>query len=113
MKPEPTGERSVLYAVTAWVLSEAMRDEYVAWLRDGHVQAVMAGGASSARIVALEAPEPGKVAGVETQYVFASADALARYVRDVAPGLRAEGVTKFAARGVRFERRVGEVVGEW
>lgn len=105
--------RPVLYAVTAWVLSEAMREEYVAWLRGGHVEAVLAGGAQSARVVALEAGGPGQAVGVETQYVFADADALARYVRDVAPGLRAEGVARFAARGVKFERRVGEVVGEW
>lgn len=103
----------MLYAVTAWVLSEAMREEYVAWLRAGHVEAVLAGGARSARIVSMESAEPGRAVGVETQYVFPDAEALARYVRDVAPGLRAEGVARFAARGVRFERRVGEVVGEW
>ncbi len=74
---------------------------------------MLAGGARSARIVAMQAQEPGKPVGVETQYVFLNADALAAYVRDVAPGLRAQGVAKFAARGVRFERRVGEVVGEW
>jgi hypothetical protein len=110
----------VLYAVTASIPDARLRDEYVAWLAGGHVQDVIAAGASEARVVVLD---PDDVAGavadatpgenatsrVESLYIFPTRAALEAYFRDHAPRLRAQGVAKFASRGVSFQRRIGRV----
>jgi hypothetical protein len=101
----------VLYAVTATLPDKATADEYVAWLEDGHVDAVIAGGAHSAMIVWLDPDANDSHIRVETHYVFANRAALEGYLKRHAPRLRAEGLKKFGAdRGVRFDRRVGEIL---
>ena len=99
----------VLYTVTATVPGEDLACEYIDWLTGGHIQAVLAGGAATARVVRLDA-EAVTAPQVEVQYVFPSPAALDQYVRDVAPALRQEGVERFASRGVTFARRIGRVV---
>jgi len=104
-----------LYAVTATLPDERLREEYVGWLAGGHVQQVIAAGASEARVVVLD-PEADAVGGenatsrVESVYIFPTRTALDAYFRDHAPRLRAEGVARFASRGVTFQRRIGRVV---
>lgn len=101
---------SVYYAVTATLPDEATAARYVHWLEDGHVDAVIKGGAHSAMIVRLEV-EAGEKPQVMTQYVFATRENYDRYVAQVAPGLRAEGVKLFGPQtGVVMTRRVGKVV---
>lgn len=110
------GER-VYYAVVCTLPSEAMAREYVAWLEDGHVDAVInapGGGAHSAMIVALERREgDGLAAGarqVMTQYVFSTREVYEHYVAHHAPALRADGLKRFGPeRGVRMERLVGVI----
>jgi hypothetical protein len=84
-----------------------MRDEYVAWLEDGHLQAVLDGGAVRAALVVLDGD--GAPFRVQSKYRFPSRDAFKTYEREVAPALRAAGVSGFAARGVTFERSLGVV----
>jgi hypothetical protein len=101
--------KSISYMVTATLPSAVMAEEYVAWLRDGHVAQVIAGGAKSAVVVRLDV-EAGELPRVMTQYLFASRAEFERYVREVAPALRADGVKRFGAeRGVKFERAIGEI----
>jgi hypothetical protein len=97
------------YTVIATLPSEAAAAEYAAWLRDGHLDAVIAGGARSAQVVRIvEPPEPVEI---EVRYLFESRAAFDRYVRETAPRLRAEGLARFGpASGVSFRRTVGEVV---
>lgn len=96
----------IFYGVTATLPDRATADEYVAWLEDGHIDQIRSHGAHSAMIVRLE----GEPARVETQYVFATRELFDRYVAKHAPALRAEGLKWFPPeRGVRFERRVGEI----
>lgn len=95
------------YTVTATISSEKIVTEYISWLKDGHVQAVLGGGAESAVIVRIS--EPAKPLRVETRYIFPGPEAFARYCTDTAPALRAEGMARF--RGViAFERSIGEVL---
>ncbi|MCA9524776.1 MAG: DUF4286 family protein [Myxococcales bacterium] len=95
----------VIYAVTATV-PEALVEAYVAWLLGGHVQAVVAGGAEQAWVTRLGPDQ------VESRYLFASPEALAAYERDVAPGLRADGVARFVEpHGVTFRRASGPLLG--
>lgn len=101
--------RKIAYTVTASLPDAAMAEAYIGWLREGHVEAVLAGGALEGQIVLLEGPGPQ--VEVETRYTFAGRGAFEAYERDHAPGLRAEGLGRFGPeRGVRFARRVGEIV---
>lgn len=95
----------LVYTVTATVPA-AVADAYVAWLLDGHVQAVVAGGAQHATVTRLD----GDPIRVESRYVFATPADFARYEAEVAPGLRADGVARFVdPHGVSFTRWTGRL----
>lgn len=105
----------VYYAVIATLPNQAVADEYVAWLEDGHVDQVINGGAHSGMIIRLESPasdqSPKGACRVMTQYIFSTREVFDRYVEHHAPTLRAEGLKRFGPeRGVRMERVLGEVV---
>lgn len=98
-------ERTI-YVVTATFPDESVRREYLRWLRDGHVDRVVRGGAESGEIIEIE--EPAAPLSVQTRYVFADRAAYDRYVREHAPALRAEGMALFGpSRGVTMSRMLG------
>lgn len=102
---------AIFYNVTASFREAGVCERYIAWLSGGHVQAVIAGGAMSAEIARVDVASTDQHgARVQVRYVFVSRADLDRYVREVAPGLRAEGVALWGGVAV-FERTVGEVVG--
>jgi hypothetical protein len=100
---------AIAYTVTATLPDEQRRAEYIGWLEDGHVDAVIAAGARSAMIVSVEEPvEPPRV---HTRYIFSTREALEQYLRLHAPALREEGLRRFGPEtGVRFAREVGRVI---
>ncbi|MCL4742643.1 MAG: DUF4286 family protein [Phycisphaerales bacterium] len=100
---------AIVYTVTATLPDRPTAERYLDWLRDGHVDAVVAAGAHSAMIVRVtDPPDPIRV---ETRYVFPTRQALDDYLANHAPALRAEGAERFGPEtGVRFARTVGEVV---
>lgn len=105
---------SISYTVTASLPDEPTRERYLTWILEGHAQAVVRGGASSARVLRLDAdPSQAQVRLVaEVRYEFESRAALERYLRDFAPALRAEGLALFPPEsGIVIQRRVGEIVG--
>lgn len=96
-----------LYTVTATFVDGHVADEWVAWLRDGHLADVLRGGALDATVVRLD----GDPLTLEVHYHFASRESFATYERDAAPALRAEGMAKFPpSRGVSYRRSFGEIV---
>lgn len=98
---------AIEYVVRCFCDTPASSAAMERWLVEGHLADVCAAGALSASAVRFDdAPLV-----VEARYRFASREAFAAYERDHAPRLRAEGKTRFA-EGVRFERRLGEVLGE-
>lgn len=97
---------AIAYTVTATLPTPQLRDAFVAWLENGHIDAVVAGGAESGSIVIID--EPADPLRVEVRYIFRTRDAYERYVQTHAPGLRAQGLALFPPEsGVRFERTVG------
>lgn len=101
---------AVSYVVTAALPDVATRDEYARWLLDGHVQAVLAGGANRAEVIGIE--DPATPLAVQSRYEFPDRAAFDRYIAEVAPRLRAEGVARFGSRpGVSFARLVGTILG--
>ncbi len=100
----------IAYMVVATLPNVAMADDYVAWLKGGHIQAVVEGGAMVGEVTRLDAEQVGGAARVMSRYEFASRRAFDRYVAEVAPRLRAEGLARFGPdRGVGYQRLVGEV----
>lgn len=104
----------VYYAVTATLPTSEIADEYVQWLEDGHIDAVLNCGAHSGMIIRLErAPgdgHPESARQIMAQYVFATRELFDHYVAQHAPALRTDGLRLFGPeRGVRYERRIGEI----
>jgi len=95
----------VIYEVNV-DLDAAIRDEYLAWLRE-HMREICAlPGFESARLFEVGAPaaEAGRTS-LCVQYALVDQAALDAYLREHAPRLRAEGVAKFGDR-FRASRRV-------
>jgi len=119
---------SILYTVRTTCPSVQVRGRYLAWLSPNHIAQVLAGGATSARIVLPdrisdpvrgEPVESADRAGdhapaiVETQYTFPSRKAFDTYIRDHAPALRADGLKHFPPEsGLTHERQVAEIAAE-
>jgi len=87
----------------------AVAAQWIAWLRDEHLAEVCAAGAVDAEIIRFDVAA-GHKPRYEVRYHFQSREAFARYERDHAPRLRADGLKRFPPeRGVKYERSTGEV----
>lgn len=102
---------AIAYTVIATLPDEPTLDRYIAWLEDGHIDAVINGGAHSAMIIKHDRATANDPFRVETRYIFSTRAKLETYEREHAPALRAEGVKLFGSvAGVRFERSLGQVM---
>jgi hypothetical protein len=94
----------VAYTVAVTFQDGALAEEWLRWLREGHVADVLACGATSAEIVALDTPSHA----YEVRYRFPSRAAFERYEQEHAPRLRGEGLRLFPVeKGVSYRRSVG------
>jgi len=101
---------AVAYTVGATFQDKTLADEWLRWLREGHVADVLAGGATRAEIIILDNPSPA----FEVRYRFPSREAFARYEREQAPRLRAEGLQRFPVeKGICYHRSVGVICDEF
>ena len=73
--------------VTAMLPDAKLAGEWLDWLQSGHIADVLAGGATSAEIIALDQPP----LTFEVRYRFPNRQAFDRYENEIAPRLRAEG----------------------
>jgi hypothetical protein len=86
-----------------------MADRWVRWLIDGHLAAVLAGGATDAEVVEMDPTTPGR--SLEVRYHFPSRQHFEQYEREHAPALRADGLELFPVeKGISYRRCVGRVV---
>ena len=93
-----------LYSVRSTFTNAAVRAEFIAWLRGGHLADVVKAGAIDAEIVEFDA-DNGAIGDVETRYHFASRAAFDAYANGPAVPLRAEGAAKFPpSRGIVMTR---------
>ena len=91
------------YRVTATIPHEELVGEYLRWLIEGHLEAVIAGGAYQASLLQRVDAEPAEI---ESVYRFASEEDFATYEQDFAPALRAEGLAHFGESGISFSRQI-------
>jgi len=98
---------SILYTVIAELPDHQTAESYLAWLDAGHLQAVLVGGATSARMYRLDGP----AIRIMTVYEFSDRPAFERYEREHAPALRRDGRARFGEKpGVRFHREVAHQI---
>lgn len=96
----------IAYTVEATFTDAALSERWLRWLRDGHIAEVLAGGATAAEIVRMDAAQ----CVFEVRYRFPSREIFAEYERTHAPRLRAEGLKLFSPeKGVSYRRSVGVV----
>ena len=87
--------------------NESVIESWLEWLRQGHIQDVIDGGATGASIVEMETEEPESV--YEIRYQFPERATFANYETETAPGLREEGLQKFPLElGLSYERTIGQ-----
>ncbi len=98
-----------VYTVRATLPDQTAAEDFVAWLRDGHVQDVIDAGARSGEITCIDSPDDAHI--VEVRDRFASREVFDAYEHHRAPRLRQEGLERFGPdRGISFERNTGERV---
>jgi hypothetical protein len=103
----PPGPK-VAYTVAVTFSDSALAEAWLAWLRGGHLAAVLAGGAEQAEVVELDSTA-GRA--FEVRYRFASRQAFEAYERDHAPALRAGGLRLFPPeKGIVYRRSTGNVL---
>ncbi len=99
--------QEIAYTVTTTLPDAKMAEEWLDWLRGGHIADVLAGGATSAEIIALDQP----ALTFEVRYRFPNRQAFDHYEQEIAPRLRAEGLMRFPPeKGIGYRRSVGDVL---
>jgi 4-carboxymuconolactone decarboxylase len=99
---------AITYTVAAPFADRALVEPWLHWLREGHIAEVLAGGACSDEVVALDEP----AGAYEVRYQFPSREVFRRYEREHAPRIRAEGLRLFPPeKGVNYRRTVGVIAG--
>ena len=99
----------IAYTVSCTFTDPSVAEEWLLWLRDGHLADVIDGGAESAYVVHID----GDPLTCEARYVFPSREAFEGYERNHAARLRAEGSELFPLDlGLEYSRSVGEIVIE-
>lgn len=100
----------VAYTVSAITPDEPTALRYRRWLVEEHCGQVIKAGALTAVVIEHDRPDGEAGRTVEARYVFESRAALATYLDERAPALRAEGLKHFApGTGVVLRRTVGVV----
>jgi len=96
----------VVYTIRAEFPDEAIREQYVEWLRGGHsAKVVREGGAIAGEVALLDD------GAVESRYLFGSRAEFDAYQAGPAVELRADGNRRFPpGGGVRMTRSLGERV---
>jgi hypothetical protein len=97
----------VSYTVGVTFPDETVAEEWLAWLRGGHIADVIAGGAVEGEVFRMAGPE----ISYEVRYWFPSMEVFTRYEQEFAPKLRAEGQKLFpTSRGIAYRRSTGTSV---
>lgn len=102
----------IAYTVSATIADPEKAQEWLSWLRGGHIAEVLKGGATEAVIVRLD-PEAdaGGAVTYEIQYKFPDRAVFESYLAHHAPRLRSEGLALFPPEaGFVYSRRIGEIL---
>ncbi len=83
-------------------------EKWLSWLRQGHIQDVIDGGAQGGEVVAMDCDEGRQY---EVRYFFPDRAAFEKYQQLHAPQLRDEGLKKFPLElGLAYHRTTGQML---
>ena len=98
---------AIAYTVAVKFQDKTLAEDWLHWLRQGHIAEVLAGGATEAEIVEIDGP--GR--SFEVRYHFPSRQLFDQYEKELAPRLREDGLKRFPVeKGVAYHRSVGVVI---
>ena len=102
----------ITYTVSVSIMFESKAEEWLEWLKNGHIDDVRKGGAASAEIVKLDPHDEAQRETIyEIRYRFADRSTFDDYLENHAPRLRREGLEKFPLEdGFKYSRSVGEIL---
>lgn len=103
----------IRYNVIATLANSNLLDEYLSWLAEGHIQAVVDAGGLSGEYNVLRNDDPTETTiRVASVYLFPNLEALSEYQNGVAITLRQEGVKLFVETNkvIKFDRYIGTIV---
>lgn len=101
--------QQIAYTVCATFQNHDLAEQWLAWLRDGHIAEVVSGGAIDAEIIELDGAAPARA--FEVRYRFPSRESFELYENEHAPRLRTEGLKLFPVeKGISYRRVIGRVV---
>jgi len=101
----------IAYTVICTVRYKSKAEEWLAWLRGGHIAEVLKCGASSAEVVKLDTDADDKPVTYEIRYKFDSRGKFEEYIEQHAPRLRREGYELFPPEdGFLYSRTSGDVL---
>lgn len=104
---------AIAYSVICSIRYKSKEEEWLSWLRDGHIADVIKGGATAAEIIRRD-PDTHDQGGTtyEIRYRFESRKAFDDYLEHHAPRLRKEGLERFPVTdGFHYQRTAGEIIG--
>lgn len=104
----------IAYTVTCAIAFRSREEEWLDWMKNTHMGAVRAAGASAAQLVRLD-PGPDvhtPITTYEIRYEFDNRGKFEEYLETHAPRLRRESLERFPVEeGFKYHRTAGEIVG--
>lgn len=102
----------IAYTVIATISYKSKAEEWLDWLKNGHIDDVIKGGAESAEIVRLDHETEGQAdTTYEIRYKFKDRGIFEEYIEKHAPALRQEGYEKFPSTdGFKYHRTTAEII---
>jgi PhnB protein len=103
----------IRYNVIATLASSDFLDEYLSWLAEGHIEAVVNAGGLSGEYNVLKNDDPNESnIQVASVYLFPNLEALHGYQNGLAITLRQDGIKRFVETNkvVNFDRYIGTIV---
>jgi len=104
----------IAYTVICAITDKQKAAAWLKWLQDGHIQDVIAGGATQATIVQIDNTDnkDDTKTTYEVRYTFSDRATYDAYICDHAPRLRDDGLKRFPPEsGFSYNRTVGEIIG--
>lgn len=95
------------YIVTAEIPNKDVAEEYVHWMHNDHIKKIMDRGAGKCQLIRIDSE---KIL-VEAHYSFCNRKSYNNHEKELSQ-LSEESFNLFNPKGIKFTRKVGEIISE-